>query len=242
MNYRLVANQIGDLLKYATTYNEIERAAKSIFTFQKEKFPNDSITSVRAQAFHDWVLTLAKQSMTNEDRNDLLVQFVSIVTPEDLENDVDKILKKAKIDLKVGSVISDDFMSRNFHEEIHKHCRKLFIQENYFHAVFEAAKVYNKLVQKKSQNQRDGQGLMLDVFSLKGVLKLNTGRTQTEKNVQESVKFLSAGLMQAMRNPTAHEPALDWPISKEDCLDMLSFISYLFRQLDKAIYFKSTAN
>jgi hypothetical protein len=44
--------------------------------------------------------------------------------------------------------------------------------------------------------------------------------------------------MQAIRNPTAHEPALYWPISKEDCLDLLSFISYLLRQLDKAIYYK----
>jgi hypothetical protein len=46
--------------------------------------------------------------------------------------------------------------------------------------------------------------------------------------------------MQAIRNPTAHEPALDWPISREDCLDILSFLSFLFRALDKAVYFKGT--
>lgn len=237
MNYRMVANQVGDMLKYDTTINEINRAAKSVFSFEQEIFPNDSITSSRAKEIHDWVLTLAKQSMSAYERNAQLIQFISIITPEPFESQVDKVLKNAQIRETISGAISDDFMSRNFHPVIHQHCRKLFVQENYFHAVFEAAKVYNKLVQRKAISEKDGQALMLEVLSLNGVLKVNTGRTQTEKNVQEGVKFLSAGLMQAMRNPTAHEPALDWPISKDDCLDMLSFISYLLRQLDKTVYF-----
>lgn len=44
--------------------------------------------------------------------------------------------------------------------------------------------------------------------------------------------------MQAVRNPTAHETAVDWEIAKEDCLDLLSFISYLFKQLDKSVFVK----
>jgi uncharacterized protein (TIGR02391 family) len=239
MNYRLVANQIGDLLKYDTTINEINRAAQSVFNFSKQSFPNEAITSSRAREFHDWVLTLAKQPLEPNERNNMLLQFITIITPEEHERAVDKILKTANIDSKIATAVSEDFLARNFHEKIHQHCRRLFLQENYFHAVFEAAKVYNKCVQEKSLSKKDGQALMLDVLSISGVLKLNRGVTETEKNVQEGVKFLSAGLMQAMRNPTAHEPALDWPISKEDCLDMLSFISYLFRQLDRAVYFKA---
>lgn len=88
-------------------------------------------------------------------------------------------------------------------------------------------------------NDKDGESLMMDVFSIKGVLKLNSGQTETELNVQDGIKFLSSGLMRAVRNPTAHEPALDWPINKQDCLDLLSMTSFLFRQLDKAIYFKN---
>ena len=238
MNYKLVANQVGDLLKYSTTVNEVSRAADSVFPFQRDTFPNDAITSARAQLIYDWVLTLARQSMESSKRNQLLGQFLLVLTPVEHEKEVDKILKNAQIDIQMRSSISHDFQSRNYHELIHKHCRKLFLQENYFHAVFEAAKVYNKSVQKKSQSRKDGQPLMMDVFSLVGVLKLNKGESQTEKDVQEGVKFLSAGLMQALRNPTAHEPALHWPISKSDCLDMLSFISYLLRQLDVAVYYE----
>ena len=239
MNYRLVANQVGDLLKYDTTINEVNRAAKSVFNFQQEIFPNDSITSSRAKEFHDWVLTLAKQPLDNSLRNNLLVQFISIITPEQHEHAVDRILKSADIEVSVSNAISEDFLERNFHEVIYKHCRKLFVQENYFHAVFEAAKVYNKLVQLKALSDKDSSSLMLEVWSPNGVLKLNKCQTQTEKDVHNGIKFLSTGLMQARRNPTSHEPALDWPISKEDCLDMLSFISYLLRQLDKSTYYKA---
>jgi hypothetical protein len=41
--------------------------------------------------------------------------------------------------------------------------------------------------------------------------------------------------MAAIRNPTSHEPAVDWPIGREDCLDILGFISFLYRKLDVAV-------
>jgi uncharacterized protein (TIGR02391 family) len=238
MNYRLIAIQVGDLLKYDTTVNDVNRAAQSIFSFQCEHFPNDSITSSRAKLIHDWVLTLAKQRMNNEERNQKLISFLDLIAPESLKEGVNKILKKAGVVVKTEIETSKDFFTRNFHHEIHKHCSKLYSQGNYFHAVFEAAKVYNKKVQKKAQSNKDGQPLMMEAWAPSGVLKVTACKTETDRNIQEGIKFLSAGLMQAMRNPTAHEPALDWPISREDCLDMLSFISYLFKQLDNAVYFK----
>lgn len=239
MNYRLIAIQVGDLLKYDTTLNDVDRAAQSIFSFQCEQFPNDSITSSRAGLINDWILTLAKQKMNSDERNNQLITFIDLIAPDPYEEDIDKILKKAGVINRLRAEASKEFSMRKFHAEIHKHCAKLYSQGNYFHAVFEAAKVYNKKVQEKAQSKKDGQALMMEAWTISGVLKVTQCRTETENNIQEGIKYLSAGLMQAMRNPTAHEPALDWPISKEDCLDMLSFISYLFRQLDKAMYYKS---
>lgn len=238
MSYCLVAIQIGDLLKYDSTVNEIDRAAKSVFAFQCEIFPNESITSTRAKLIHDWILTLAKQKMNDTERNKKLSQFLDLIVPESYKLDMDRILKKAGIAIQFQTEAIKDFHVRSFHQEIYKHCSKLYAQNNYFHAVFEAAKVYNKKVQEKAQSDKDGQGLMMEAWTTNGVLKVTACKTETDRNIQEGTKFLSAGLMQAMRNPTAHEPALNWPISKEDCLDMLSFLSYLFRQLDKAVYFK----
>ncbi len=80
---------------------------------------------------------------------------------------------------------------------------------------------------------------MMEVLRPSCVLKVTRCQTDTDKNVQEGIAHLSAGLMRAVRNPSAHEPALHQPISKEDCLDLLSFISFLLRQLDKEVYFKN---
>jgi uncharacterized protein (TIGR02391 family) len=129
------------------------------------------------------------------------------------------------------------FDERKFHHKIIQHARKLFVEGNYFHAVFECCKVYDKEVSQKSRIQDHGAGLMSKAFSLSGPLKLNTQRTETERNEQEGVMHLSRGIMSAIRNPQAHEPALDWPISREDALDLLSFLSFLFRKLDNAVYF-----
>ncbi len=62
----------------------------------------------------------------------------------------------------------------------------------------------------------------------------------TKINVQNGIKFLSAGVMCAMRNPTAHETAEEWKISQEDCLNILSFITFLLQKLDSATYYKDT--
>lgn len=237
MNYRLIAIQVGDLLKYDTTINDINRAAQSVFTFSIENFPNESITSYRAKLIHDWILTLAKQRMSSKERNGLLKKFLKLITPENMISQVENILDQAGIKLYLDESLNE-FYFRDFHHLIHQHCLKLYKQRNYFHAVFEAAKVYNKKVKEKAQSGKDGCSLMMDVWSVEGVLKVTRCETETDRNVQEGLKFLSAGLMQAIRNPTAHEPALHWPISKEECLDLLSFISYLLRQLDKAVYYK----
>jgi uncharacterized protein (TIGR02391 family) len=205
-----------------------------------ERFPNEAITSARAQLLHDWILTLAKQPMAEEERNKLLRSFIDQLCPDDaVQGTIHSILESAGL---LGDTKSElrEFVGRGFHSEVVAHCRKLFSQGNYFHAVFEACKVYNKMVRAKSISSKDGEALMMEVWGWQnGVLKITTCESDTDKNVQDGVKFLSAGLMRAIRNPTSHEPALDWPISKEDCLDMLSFISFLFRQLDKAVYYKS---
>ena len=239
-NYRLIAVQVGDALKNETSINEINRIAGAIFSFRRENFPNNSITSSRAQLVHDWILSLARQRMGEDERNRLLKSFCDQLSGDgDLHTSVHSILQAAEIPLEEENKNRDEFLNRGFHSEVIKHCQVLFLQGNYFHAVFEACKVYNKLVGEKALSSKDGEPLMMEVWGWQnGVLKVTACQTETDKNVQDGIKFLSAGLMRAMRNPTAHEPALHWPITKEDCLDMLNFVSFLLRQLDKAVYYK----
>lgn len=240
-NYRAIAVEVGDALKFDTTVNEVNRIAGAIFRFPREDFPNSAITSVRAQLVHDWILSLAKQPLDADERDRLLTQFCLKIAPDGARDSVQRLLTAAGIS---GSTVNHEnlkaFADRSFHPAVIKHSRKLFLEGNHFHAVFESAKAFNVAVRQKAKSTKDGQALMLDVFGAeKGVLKITACATDTDRNVQDGVKFLSAGLMQAVRNPTAHEPALDWPITREDALDILSFLSFLFRQVDKAVYYKS---
>lgn len=206
-------------------------------TFLGKISPQEAITSERAKLIHDWILSLAKQKMTEEERDKHLIKFLNLITPKELKQNVEKILEEGGVSSHLDDSVRE-FYERRFHSIIYQHCFKLFKEGNYFHAVFEAAKIYNKLVKEKAKSSNDGFALMMETWAPSGVLKVTKCETETDKNIQDGLKFLSAGLMQAIRNPTAHEPALHWPISKEDCLDLLSFISFLLRQLDKAVYFK----
>lgn len=241
MDARLIAVQVGDALKYSTSLNEIDRIAAAALKVRRESFPNDAITSARAQKVYDWVLSLARAPLEQEDRESRLVTFCRELATKDEWPGIAEILERSGI---LGNKLNREeyrlFMNRNFHGEVVRHAQPLFMDGHFFHAVFEAAKAYNKAVRDKAQSTKDGQSLMLEVWGWeKGCLKLTACVTDTDKNVQDGVKFLSAGLMNAIRNPTAHEPAVEWPISLPDCLDILSFISFLFRQLDKAVYYKS---
>lgn len=238
MNIRLVALKVGDELKYDATVNEIGRIASAMFRFEKESFPHDSITSVRAQLIYDWLLSLAKQRMVESEREALVTKFCLAVSPEAHKPAIEAILVEGGLsDSEATRESRIMFAGRNFHPQVQLHARPLYLQRNYFHAVFEAAKAYNKDVKTKANTSKDGQALMLEVWGCdKGSLKITPCRSETDRNVQDGVKFLSAGLMAAIRNPTSHEPAVDWPISAEDCLDVLSFISFLYRRLDAAVY------
>ncbi len=238
MEIRLIATQIGDRLKYDTSVNEINRIGQSTLKVAKETFSNDSITSVRAKEIYSWIMTLGKTSMNSDERTKRIVKFCLELAPDSQQGEISQFLVDNGCDRNIVNKDSiNDFHARNYHPEIIKHSKKLFLQQNYFHSVFESAKAFNNSVKSKAQSDKDGQDLMMAVFSLNGVLKFNSGQTKTERNVQDGVKFLSSGLMRAVRNPTAHEPALDWPINKQECLDFLSMISFLYYQLDKSTYY-----
>ena len=166
-----------------------------------------------------------------------------ISTSQGAIKDLEEIAKKANSILvenadvqKVNQGDSEMFVSRNYHQHIIQHAQTLFLQGHYSNAVSEVAKAYNKLVKEKAHSDKDGRSLMLDVWrGDNGVLKITECQTESDMNFQEGVGFFSAGLIQAVRNPTAHEPAIDWEITKNDCLDILSAFTFLFRLLDVAV-------
>lgn len=104
MNIRLVATEVGDLLKYDTTLNEIDRYGRALFRFERDTFPNPAITSVRAQRIYDWILTLARQEMRPGERTALLRTFCQKVAGAKKETRarIDVILREGGFDVPLG--------------------------------------------------------------------------------------------------------------------------------------------
>jgi len=65
-------------------------------------------------------------------------------------------------------------------------------------------------------------------------LQINALRTKSQRSEQSGFLNLLKGLYGTFRNPTAHEARVEWQMSEEDALDLLSIASYAHRRVDKA--------
>jgi uncharacterized protein (TIGR02391 family) len=121
------------------------------------------------------------------------------------------------------------------HHDVLRFCRAELLQENYFHAVFEATKSVAQKIRDLTGLAGDGADLVDKAFGLHApLLAINTLRTETEKSEQSGFANLVKGMFGTFRNVTGHAPKITWPIGEEDALELLSLVSYIHRRLDAA--------
>jgi uncharacterized protein (TIGR02391 family) len=100
-------------------------------------------------------------------------------------------------------------------------------------AIFEALKAVEVRVKDLSGLDLIGRDLMAQAFrDATPLVKLNPGRTISERNEQEGFKLIFMGASQGIRNPKAHD--LVAPIDEDRALEYLAFASLLMRRLDDA--------
>ena len=127
------------------------------------------------------------------------------------------------------------FQGRRIHAEVLKYCKVELMQDNYFHAVFEAAKGLAQRIRDLSGVQLDGPALVDRVFAIeRPILAINSLQTETEKSEHKGFALLLKGCFAAVRNPLAHEPKLLWQ-GEDDAADYFSLISLLHRRLDDSV-------
>lgn len=120
---------------------------------------------------------------------------------------------------------------RNAHQEIFKYCTTELVDKNYFHAVFEACKGLFARIRQLSLINTDGIRLVEYVFN-HPILVINSYKSKQEKDEQKGFEAILEGLCNMFRNPEAHQPKIEWPVSEQDALEILSLISYCHRRLD----------
>jgi uncharacterized protein (TIGR02391 family) len=129
-------------------------------------------------------------------------------------------------------------LDRHVHPDVLRFCRAELLEENYFHAVFEATKSVADKIREKSGLTSDGAKLVDEAFGRATALPLlafNTLRTEAEQSEHAGLMHLLKGLFGTFRNTTAHAPKIRWVIGEEDALDLLSLASLLHRRLDAAV-------
>jgi uncharacterized protein (TIGR02391 family) len=125
--------------------------------------------------------------------------------------------------------------SRAVHTEVLNYCRAELLDENYFHAVFEATKGVAERIRFLSGLTTDGAELVSKAFSIQSpILVLGPLITESKKSEQKGFANLLVGLFGAVRNPLAHAPKTTWPMSEQDALDILTLVSLIHRKLDHA--------
>lgn len=135
---------------------------------------------------------------------------------------------------KRASGLVECLKARKVHSEIFKYCTPELVENNYFHAVFEACKGLFERIRIMSCVNTDGLKLVQYVFG-HPVLKINNYCTKQESDEQLGFLHLLEGLCNMFRNPLAHQPKIEWPIDEQDALEILSLISYCHRRLDRAV-------
>lgn len=107
---------------------------------------------------------------------------------------------------------------------------KLFMDGHYARCVEQAFKCLNNEVKSRSGLASDGDNLMRTAFSANNpILRLNDGRTQSQKDEQAGYMDLFAGSMKGIRNPRAHDHKLsDEPV---EAIELLTLANHLMKKL-----------
>ncbi|MFG1304661.1 TIGR02391 family protein [Xanthobacter autotrophicus] len=125
---------------------------------------------------------------------------------------------------------------RIVHAEVLNYCRAELLDENYFHAVFEATKGVAERIRLLSGLTGDGADLVNKAFAgQQPVLALGLLTSESERSEQKGFANLLIGLFGAVRNPLAHAPKTNWPMSEQDALDILTLVSLIHRKLDGTV-------
>jgi uncharacterized protein (TIGR02391 family) len=121
------------------------------------------------------------------------------------------------------------------HADVLKFCRDELVSDDYFHAVLEAVKSVADKLRMKTGLTDDGATLVDRALGgSPPMLAINPLKTESERGEQRGFANLLRGTFGMFRNPTAHEPRIHWPMTKDDAEDLLSLVSLIHRRLDSS--------
>jgi uncharacterized protein (TIGR02391 family) len=241
----LTGSQIGYLLRdceipdVCSDQTKWKRLFNAFVEFQnRRQFGNHVVVFVN-KAMNPVQYTSSPQVFTlRKDQLNTVLAFSGLSVGED--GKVRWVRRATGLDeaLQRASRLHAALVSRGVHVDVLEFCRAELLQENYFHAVFEAMKSIAAKIRRISGLTSDGAELVNQAFALskdyRPILAINSLKTETDKGEQRGFANLLVGLFGTIRNPAAHNPKVEWPMAEQDALDILTTASLIHRKLDHA--------
>jgi uncharacterized protein (TIGR02391 family) len=135
--------------------------------------------------------------------------------------------------------LRNELLRRGAHAEVLRFCRAELLQDNYFHAVLEAAKSLAARLRSMTGSPLDGAKLIDQVLepgsSGLPLVAFNSLATDTDRSEHRGLTLMVRGVFGAFRNLTAHDPKVLRPLGEQDGTDLLTTISLMHRKLDSAV-------
>lgn len=195
-------------------------------------FIHEAMNPVRYRGAHDYFET--KRRELNE-----VLAFAGYSLGEDGRLNRTQAVKTLGEAQERANRLRAELTRRSVHPDVLRFCQAELLQDNFFHAVFEATKSVADKIRQKSGLTADGSQLVDQAFGLgktaHPLLAINTLQSEPERSEHTGFMNLLKGMFGAFRNVTAHAPKITWPISEQDALDLMSLASLLHRRLDSAV-------
>ncbi|MBI3980452.1 TIGR02391 family protein, partial [Candidatus Microgenomates bacterium] len=180
------------------TYNQLYREAGK----NKEDYLHDEFIKIGENGREDILDYLVEKTLSKSS-----VYFKQRIREYKFPRDQFSLLKKKlKVETESKPKINERlFKDRNLHKSVVFVSKKLFIDGHYSQSIFEACKLLENTVKKKSGLNLNGVPLMQQAFSPhKPILKLNLMSDQAEVDEQTGFMLIYSGVMQGIRDPKGH--------------------------------------
>jgi uncharacterized protein (TIGR02391 family) len=249
----LTGSEIGSILARLDIADPMPEITKRHRLFQalaehQTRIHSGSIVCAFIQEAMNPVQYIGKRELFDSRRDDLnaILSFSGYSLGEDgklrLRDQRARTITEAE---EAAGRLRSELSRRGVHPDVLKFCRPELLQDNYFHAVFEATKSVADKIKEKAGVEGDGSKLVDLAFGIGKQelpkLAFNSLRTETERSEHSGLMQLMKGMFGVFRNVTSHAPKVKWHISEQDALDLLTIASYLHRRLDTSVRTSRTA-
>lgn len=169
-------------------------------------------------------------------------KYLSVIVDAVLDESELSTAKQTEVVDAVHALVPEypEYHWRHLHNSIKRVSKEDYEKADYLRAAKEAAVEYENIVKRISGiTDKMGVDLMRRSFGSDCSAKpinITECTTDTQKNIEDGQQNMSVGVVAGFRNPTSHEPKTDlYPhvFNDNDCLDILSIVSYLLTKLDQ---------